>query len=95
MSAGALQSFQTFLDDLKAQIKEGIPADSNRLIPVPARILTSTLDLIGIYRTQAELLEKLNPGDSFLKFANMMGGLGADGLEKDIEKYLDASAVAP
>jgi len=93
MSADALQSFQTFLDGLKDQLKAGIPEDSNRLISVPARILTSTLDLIGIYRTQIEMLEKAYPDDPFLKFANTIGERGTRGLEKAIEKYLSPPAA--
>lgn len=89
MSADALQSFQSFLDDLKRQLKAVTPDDPNRMVQVPVKVLTASLDLIGLYRTQNKMLQESKPDDSFLKFINRIGERGVDGLEKSIKLCLD------
>lgn len=89
MSADALQSFQSFLDDLKRQLKAETPDDPNRMVQVPVKVLTASLDLIGLYRTQNKMLQESKPDDSFLKFINRIGERGVDGLEKSIKLCLD------
>lgn len=93
MSADALQSFVTFVNQLQRGIEVDFPADPDRMVTVPVKVLTSTLDLIAIYRLQVEKLEPTFPNDPFMKFANIMGELGVQGLEKAIKKYLDTPAA--
>lgn len=93
MSADAIQSFVTFVNQLQQGIEVDFPADPDRMVTVPVKVLTAALDLVDIYRLQAEKLDTAFPNDPFMKFANTMGELGVRGLERGIKKYLDNPAA--